>query len=155
MAHDRDDRSAPQFLNAAAPGATLPGYPLTALQGGMLYHEIRGLRGVDLEQIVCRTPESIDVKAFSRALHWLTEQHPVLRTRFVWDTDDEPRQEIVDGVSPAVRVVDRGDLPADERTLDFQRLLLADRNAGLSLAAAPLIRAWFRVRGGPRRWARG
>lgn len=115
-------------------------YPLTALQSGMLYHEIHGVRGVDLEQIVCKTPEFIDPASFRRALQSLVAIHPVLRTRFVWDTDDVPRQEIAKGVSPALRFFDRTAVAADERGLDFQRMLLTDRLDGLSLAEAPLIR---------------
>ncbi|MCC7054600.1 MAG: amino acid adenylation domain-containing protein [Gemmatimonadaceae bacterium] len=116
------------------------GYPLTALQGGMLFHEVRGIRGVDLEQIVCRTPERIEPAAFTQALASLTAMHPVLRTRFLWDTGAEPRQEIVDGVEPAVRFLDRSTVPAGARALDFRQQLLADRQEGLSLADAPLIR---------------
>ena len=115
-------------------------YPLTALQSGMLYHEIRGVRGVDLEQIVCKTPEFIDPACFRRALTSLVAIHPILRTRFVWDTDDEPRQEIAAGVSPAIRFFDRFPVAADERAVDFQKILLTDRLDGLSLAEAPLIR---------------
>ena len=117
------------------------GYPLTALQSGMLYHEIHGIRGVDLEQIVLQTPEFVDLASFSRALHSLVAMHPVLRTRFVWDTDDEPRQEIADGVSPAIRFFDRSSVTVDNRSQDFQQMLLGDRLEGLSLADAPLIRA--------------
>ena len=109
---------------------TADGYPLTALQSGMLYHEIRGVRGVDLEQIVLQTPEFVDLASFSRALHSLVAMHPVLRTRFVWDTDDEPRQEIADGVSPAIRFFDRSSVSVDDRSQDFGQMLLSDRLEG-------------------------
>ena len=136
MALDLDHGTPETSPSNAAP----EGYPLTALQSGMLYHEIRGIRGVDLEQIVCKTPERIDPAAFRRALQSLVAIHPILRTRFVWDSGDEPQQEIIDGVSPASRFLDRTAIAADQRALDFQQTLLTDRLDGLSLAEAPLIR---------------
>ena len=136
MAIDLDFTPAATSLSNTAP----EGYPLTALQSGMLYHEIRGIRGVDLEQIICGTQEPIEPAAFRRALQSLTVLHPVLRTRFVWDTGDEPWQEILDGVTPAVHFLDRTALAEHERVDDFQQILLSDRLDGLSLAEAPLIR---------------
>ena len=115
-------------------------YPLTALQSGMLYHEIGGVRGVDIEQIVCRTPEQVDPATFSCALQSLVSMHPVLCTRFVYDAGDEPRQEIVNGVTPVTRFLDRTLIPSPDRASDFQQTLLMDRLDGLPLAEAPLIR---------------
>ena len=106
----------------------------------MLYHEVGGIRGVDLEQIVIRTPERVDPTAFRGALESLVSIHPVLRTRFVHDTGDEPRQEIVNGVTPAIRFLDRTHIPTPDRVSDFQQTLLTDRLDGLPLAEAPLIR---------------
>ncbi len=117
-------------------------YPLTPLQSGMLYHQIRedGGCGVDLEQLVCRTRERIDMTAFGAALESLVQLHPVLRTRFIWGDGDEPVQEIVEGVWPELLSVDRGDVAAGDVEEDFLRQLLADRETGLDLAQAPLIR---------------
>ena len=141
MAHDLEDSSPTLDSSATATRDVASGYPLTALQSGMLFHETQGLLGIDLEQIVTRTAEPIDPDAITRAVQSLTDRHPVLRTRFVWDTDDEPFQEIVDDASPTVRCLDRSFIAAAEREHDFRRVLLADRREGLSLANAPLVRA--------------
>ena len=102
---------------------------------------MREIQGVDLEQIVCRTSEALDLALFSSALKSLTDMHPVLRTRFVWDTDQEPRQEIVEDVTPPVCFVDLTTVPESGRSLSFRQRLFDDRQKGLSLAEAPLVRA--------------
>jgi len=141
MAPDLDGRIQLSDMRATATADLAAGYPLTSLQSGMLFHEIDGIRGVDIEQIVCRTDEPIDAATFTQALLELVLIHPVLRTRFVWDSDEEPSQEIVDDAVPAVRVMDRTTVPHDDRALDFRQVLLDDRTEGIPLSDAPLIRA--------------
>ncbi|MCB1065377.1 MAG: amino acid adenylation domain-containing protein, partial [Verrucomicrobiae bacterium] len=107
----------------------------------MLFHQIREIRGVDLEQIVCQTPETIDHQAFTSALKSLTVLHPVLRTRFVWNTDKEPWQEIDDEVTPSVEYADLTRMPKDVRSADFGEQLLEDRNRPFDLSLPPFMRA--------------
>ena len=130
--------------SAATAVGTSVHYPLTALQSGMLFHQLRGIRGVDLEQLVCRTSEVIDSATFAAALASLVERHPILRTQFVWDADAAPSQEIVAGVTPSLRVLDvRTDVATTEAAheQDFKQRVRDDRDEGLDLSRAPLMRA--------------
>ena len=136
---DRSDSLTPSAPNATAEISR--GYPLTALQAGMLFHEIHGITGVDIEQMLVRTDESIDVDAFTRAMIALVQRHPVLRTRFVWDTEEDPYQELVDDAVPAVRVSARHNVREHEREDDVRQCLHDDRTEGLTLAVAPPVRA--------------
>ncbi len=141
MAHSLEHNTPLVAADGIAMADGQRGYPLTLLQSGMLFHEIHGIRGVDIEQIVCGTDETIDLTALRAALASLAEMHPVLRTRFVWDTDEAPSQEIVADATPELRVLDHTVLPADDRAIDFRKVLLADRTEGLPLSRAPLCRA--------------
>jgi len=140
MAHDSNGSTRVNEMRTTATADMARGYPLTSLQSGMLFHEINGIRGVDIEQIVCQTDEPIDTSVFAQALVELLAIRPILRTRFVWESDAEPFQELVEDAQPTVRFSDRTMVPADDRELDFRQLLLEDRTEGIPLAVAPLIR---------------
>ncbi len=143
MVHEMEDSGPTMGRGAVTSDGCLERYPLTSLQSGMLFHQLRGHgdAGVDLEQIVCQTIESIDHDAFTSALTTLFEWHPVLRTRFVWDTAGEPYQQIVRDAVPTVRFVDGRMIATEERTSDFATRLRSDRREALDLGTAPLIRA--------------
>ena len=85
-------------------------FALTPLQSGMLFHQIQGgeaERGVDLEQLVCRTSEKIDFEAFARAVGALVKGYPILRTQFAWKSGGEPTQEVIAGSEPSVALFER------------------------------------------------
>lgn len=107
----------------------------------MLFHQIRGERGVDIEQLVCRTSERLDISSIRGALVTLLDWHPILRTQFQWESSESPFQETVPNAVPEVEELDRMQIPEPEIGTDFLRFLTQDRARGLNLADAPLIRA--------------
>jgi hypothetical protein len=75
-------------------------YPLSPLQGGMLFHSLANMgSGVDIQQIICTVHESFNLEAFQRAWARVVKRHAVLRSQFEWEAVDEPRQVVLPDVS--------------------------------------------------------
>ena len=117
------------------------GYPLSPIQAGMLYHGLQDERsGVDIEQIVADLSEPLIVPEFKRAWEQVVQRHAILRTCFVWEDVNAPRQVVHDTVSLPFREVDwRGQSPS-EKEISLRELLRSDRQAGFEFAHAPLMR---------------
>jgi len=106
----------------------------------MLLHQLEGLEGVDIEQIVVSTPEFLNPAAVDAALQDLASQHPVLRTRFVWEGPGDPFSEELAKVTIPFTHLKRKHHTTSERAAELSRFLADDRLAGLSLSHAPLWR---------------
>ena len=132
-----------------------PGYPLTPVQQGMLFHHVQARHsGVDVQQLVATASEGIHTAAFRSAWADLAAAHPILRTRFIWDGEPEPQQEILPGIEPEFLEIDLQGLPASEQDARISAHLKADRLRGFDLGAAPLFRvALFRTAPETHRWA--
>ena len=122
-------------------------YPLSPLQHGMLFHRLQGGNvGVDIEQMVGRLHESIEVDAFARAWAHVIARHPVLRTRFRWEGLDRPVQEVLREVPTPFAFDDLRALDERERQARIDAYLIDDRRRSVPLDVAPLHRvALFRV----------
>jgi natural product biosynthesis luciferase-like monooxygenase protein len=120
------------------PSATLA-FPLTPLQQGMLFRWLSTpWDGVDVEQIVIRLHEDVDVIAMTRAWQEVVARHPALRTRLRWTGLDEPVQEAVAHVAVELH---RAELPGDGSERDaLDDWLQQERLLPFDLAAAPLMR---------------
>ena len=129
-------------------------YPLTPVQLGMLFHHVQARHsGVDVQQLVASADEPVDVAAFRAAWADLAAAHPILRTRFVWDGEPEPRQEILPAVELEFRDVDLTALASAEQETRVAEHLKADRIRGFDLSAAPLSRVTlFRLSAAQYRW---
>ena len=79
-------------IGAAMASRTM--YPLSPLQEGMLFHSLyAGQSGVDIAQLICDWREEINEPAFSQAWPQVAERHPILRTSFIWEGLESPRQQ--------------------------------------------------------------
>ncbi|HEV2844239.1 MAG TPA: condensation domain-containing protein, partial [Thermoanaerobaculia bacterium] len=120
--------------------ALLPGlkeaedvYPLTPLQGGMLFHSLMAPEsGVYVNQLTCALAADLDPGLFRQAWERIVERHTVLRTAFLWDGLDEPLQIVHRRVSLPWR-----ELAGEDR---FEELRLAEQRAPMPLDRAPLTR---------------
>ena len=66
-------------------------YPLSPMQEGMLYQNLRAPRsGVDVQQQVDSLREELDVASFQQACQTLVARHEILRTSFLWAGLREP-----------------------------------------------------------------
>ena len=82
-------------------------YELSPMQQGMLFHALdEPGSGVDIEQIVCRLDEQLNVAAMLRAWDLIASRHTILRTAFAWEGTVEPLQQVYDSVQIPSQVLD-------------------------------------------------
>lgn len=122
-------------------------YQLSPMQQGMLFHsQYAPHSGVDIEQMIFTLHENLKVSAFKQAWQRVVERHPVLRTSFRWEGDNQPLQYVHRQVRLALDEQDWCGLSAKEQKDHLQAYLQADRQHGFQLTEAPLMRlALFRV----------
>jgi hypothetical protein len=119
-------------------------YPLSALQQGMLFYNLRQPQvGVEIEQIVIDFHEELNVPLFQEAWQSVVSRHSVLRTAFDW-TAPEPLQSVYSDVVSPWQVEDWR--ASSEQAEKLENYLENDRRRGFNLAEAPLVRfALFRL----------
>jgi hypothetical protein len=116
-------------------------YPLTPMQEGLLFHTLYSPEdGTYFDQLTCELRGELDRDAFSRAWQTVMQRHAVLRTAFVWENLDRPRQVVVAGVELPLTLLDWRDQSAAERDQRLETLLAEDMAAGFNLEQAPLFR---------------
>jgi amino acid adenylation domain-containing protein len=102
--------------------------------------------GIDVEQVVCRLREDVDVERLEQAWARVIARHDVLRTRFRWDDVAERVQEVVADVRVEIAREEWAGVAAPERDARLERWLAEDRARGFDLAQAPAMRlALFRM----------
>ncbi|WP_246128172.1 condensation domain-containing protein, partial [Amycolatopsis rhizosphaerae] len=116
-------------------------YPLSPLQKGMFFHT-RYARdsGVYVVQLTFRLDGPVSPTAFRAAWTRLTERHPVLRTSFHQDGNEDPIQRVHRGVSLPWREEDWRGLGDTERESRLSVFLREERARAFDLAQAPLFR---------------
>jgi amino acid adenylation domain-containing protein/non-ribosomal peptide synthase protein (TIGR01720 family) len=116
-------------------------YPLTPLQNGMLFHSLMAPEsGVYVNQITCALSADLDAGRFREAWERLVARHGALRTAFLWEGLDEPRQAVHRWVPLPWQELDWRALPADEAGRRFEALRHAERHSPFPLGSAPLMR---------------
>jgi natural product biosynthesis luciferase-like monooxygenase protein len=122
-------------------------YGLSPMQHGMLFHSLYSQKsGVDIEQVVCRLQEELNVSAFRQAWDSVVARHAALRTSFRWDGSDEPLQDVHRSVNVDFEQQDWRGLSPSEQKVRLDSYLRSDRKRGFALGIAPLMRlALFRV----------
>ncbi|HWX21796.1 MAG TPA: amino acid adenylation domain-containing protein [Candidatus Binatia bacterium] len=116
-------------------------YSLSPMQQGMLFHNVSAREtGVDIEQLFCRLPEHVDVRAFEYAWQRVANRHPIFRTTFHWTERSEPWQEVCSQAAFEFKYEDWRRKPAAEQEKLFEAVLQADRQRGFNLSAAPPMR---------------
>ena len=125
----------------AAGGAVEEVYPLTPMQGGMLFDALMtGNTGLHLIQFDLVLDHVEDPELLGRAWQRAADRVPVLRTAVVWTDVSEPVQVVRATATLPVTQHDWRDLPEAERRERWDALRAADRETGVDLAAAPLAR---------------
>jgi natural product biosynthesis luciferase-like monooxygenase protein len=130
------------------------GFPLTPVQQGMLFHHVQSRHsGVDIQQLVVTATEPIDFAMFQAAWEDVAKAHPMLRTRFRWDGEETPLQQVVEQITIDIVETSLVGLSAAEQQSRVDRYLRDDRQRGFDLAAAPLFRvAVFPLSAAQHRW---
>ncbi len=116
-------------------------YPLSPVQRGILFHSLEheGER-MYFFQIVLTLSGEVDFDAFRLAWQRLIDRHAILRTAFVWKNLEQPLQVVQRQATLQLDVID--DTPSDPDAWDRFRteFLRRDRERGLVLSRAPLMR---------------
>ncbi|MGA6168322.1 non-ribosomal peptide synthase/polyketide synthase [Amycolatopsis magusensis] len=116
-------------------------YPLTPMQGGMVFHGLsQTSQGMYVEQATFVLDGVTEPRRLAAAWQQVVDLTPVLRTSFVWAGVNEPVQLVHRAARLPVRHLDWTGCDEHERAERLRRLLAEDREHGLDLAVAPLMR---------------
>jgi amino acid adenylation domain-containing protein/non-ribosomal peptide synthase protein (TIGR01720 family) len=127
-------------------------YPLSPLQEGILFHHLYAPgSGVYLGQLTCELQGDLDREAFAAAWQRVVDRHPILRTSFLWSDLDRSLQAVHAQAKAHIEEMDWRGLSPDEQERRMADLLAADRERGLDLATAPVMR-WTLARTGQTAW---
>ncbi|WP_223778478.1 non-ribosomal peptide synthase/polyketide synthase [Streptomyces sp. 135] len=116
-------------------------YPLTPMQAGMLFHSLLDAdSGTYVNQVQFVLSGVTDPHALGEAWQHTADANPVLRTHLVWQETAEPLQVVRHRATVPVAHHDWTGWPAERGARELERLLAEDREAGIDLGAAPLMR---------------
>ncbi|WJQ84451.1 linear gramicidin non-ribosomal peptide synthetase LgrC [Brevibacillus brevis] len=114
-------------------------YPLSPLQGGMLFHSLYEQEGGDYIVHFAMTMEGLHVEAFEQAWQKVVDRHPILRTYFVWE-GLEAHQIVRKQVKATVEKIDLRHLTTEQQKTELAVYLEADRRRNFEIASPPLMR---------------
>ncbi len=116
-------------------------YPLTPMQAGMLFHSLLDADSrTYVNQVQFVLSGVTDPHALATAWQHTADANPVLRTHLVWQETAEPLQVVRHRATVPVTHHDWSGLPAEHGARELDRLLAEDREAGVELGVAPLMR---------------
>ncbi|HEY0738573.1 MAG TPA: condensation domain-containing protein [Herpetosiphonaceae bacterium] len=116
-------------------------YALAPMQQGMVFQYLFAPQsGVNIAQLVGKLDESIDVPALTQAFQSVVDQHPMLRTSFVWKGLAEPVQRVHRRAIVPVVAEDWRGLGPEAQEIRLQDFLRRDREQGFDLTRPPLMR---------------
>ena len=116
-------------------------YRLTPMQEGILFQYLND-SSMYFEQFSCELEGTIDVEAFKKAWQKLIDEHPVLRTVFVWEQLKRPMQVVLKDSSLEFMEMDWKDTCSseDKKKKALEAFLAQDRKLGFDLSLGPLMR---------------
>jgi amino acid adenylation domain-containing protein len=116
-------------------------YPLSPMQQGMLFHSLYAPEsGVYFSQVSCTLTGNLDVPTFEEAWQKVVERHSIFRTAFIWESLNQPVQVVYRQVQVTVVTYDWQELSVQEQQQQLEVFLDFDRQKGLQLSQAPLMR---------------
>ncbi|MEV4396425.1 amino acid adenylation domain-containing protein [Nonomuraea sp. NPDC049607] len=116
-------------------------YPLTPLQGGLLFHSLADPAADTYASHFSLLLDGVDdPDRLVRAWQQVTDEIPALRTAIVWQDVPEPVQVVRRGVRLPVELHDWRGLPESARRAETERLWARRAERRLDLATAPLAR---------------
>ena len=116
-------------------------YRVSPTQARMLLaHALVGAdQEINLEQVVCRSTEKLDLPAFRQAWQMIINRHSALSVGFKRDENQQPFQEIHSPIELPISVVDRP-VEAADREAFIEEWLRQDRQRPFDLSSPPLMR---------------
>jgi len=115
--------------------------PLSPAQQGMLFHTLADPQsGMYLVQVSCVLPRELNVPAFRKAWQRVVDRHSIFRTAFAINDQEEPLQVVGRSVKLPIYEHDWRGVPPSKQEALWQTLVRADRQSGVELSKAPLMR---------------
>ncbi|MEU5692152.1 amino acid adenylation domain-containing protein [Actinosynnema sp. NPDC020468] len=114
-------------------------YPLTPMQAGMVFHGL-GRRGVYFQQTTFAVDGVTDSAAFARDWQRVVDRTPVLRSSVLWEDVPEPLQVVHATATVPFTFLDWSGFDEAGQAARLEELLARDREEGLDLSVAPLMR---------------
>jgi amino acid adenylation domain-containing protein/non-ribosomal peptide synthase protein (TIGR01720 family) len=125
---------------AHAPGIE-DSYALSPMQQGMLFHsQYMAQPDMYLEQLSCTLVGDLNADALQRAWDRVLCRHAVLRSSIHWEGEGRPLQVVHGQVSVPFYQEDWSGLTEDQRGARLNEYLRADRERGIDVTRAPLMR---------------
>ncbi len=119
-------------------------YPLSPMQEGMLFESLSApSTGVYFEQIICTFTGLFNVEAFKAAWQQVVARHSIFRTAFLWESLSQPVQIVYRQVQVSVDTLDWRELSKLEQQAQLETFLDSERQQGLQLEQAPLMRLYL------------
>ena len=119
-------------------------YPLSPTQQGMLFHSLYDPdSGVYFAQVSCTLTGNLDVQTFEQAWEQIVAKHSIFRTAFIWESLSQPVQVVYRQVQVTVETYDWQELSAQKHQQQLEFFLKCDRQKGLQLSQAPLMRLYL------------
>ena len=116
-------------------------YALTPMQEGMLFHSLyEPGSSLYFTQLACRIQGLLDAAAFRKAWEEVVQRHAVLRTSFIWEGLKSPVQVVHNHAELPWQEEDWHGLSREEQRRRWSELLQQQRDCGLDLQRAPLMR---------------
>jgi alpha-ketoglutarate-dependent taurine dioxygenase len=116
-------------------------YTLSPTQQGMLFHVLSAPdSGIYIEQAICILQGNLNIWAFEQAWQQLVDQHPSLRTAFVWKNLDKPIQIVYRRAKLLMQQYDWCELSTTAQDAQLQNYLQTDQTSGFELSEPPLMR---------------
>ncbi|MFF8700631.1 amino acid adenylation domain-containing protein [Streptomyces albidoflavus] len=116
-------------------------YPLTPMQSGMLFHTLAEPEGgAYFEQMSFRMDGVAAPELLERAWQHVTDHLEILRSAVVWEQVDQPLLVVRRNVTQPVTYLDWRGLSEEEQGRALAHHLAEDRELGIDLAAAPMVR---------------
>ncbi len=111
------------------------------MQEGILYQSlINPDSGMYFEQYSCRLHGDLDVHFFQEAWRRIAERHQVLRSLVTWKNRKQPLLIVRNRIEIPWEIADWRAIPVDEQETRISAYLKSDRQTGLDLSQAPLMR---------------
>ncbi|HET8845931.1 MAG TPA: amino acid adenylation domain-containing protein, partial [Ktedonobacteraceae bacterium] len=122
-------------------------YPLTMLQGGMLFHnEYSPGEGVYHDIFSYHIKLTLDVPALEQAAWALIERHPVLRTAFDLSNYSEPLQLVYRTGVQLLTVEDIQQMEVEQQEKSIRAWITEEKHRGFDWARPPLLRIHIHLR---------
>ncbi|WFE47893.1 non-ribosomal peptide synthetase [Verrucosispora sp. WMMD1129] len=126
---------------AALPDGVTDAYPVSTLQGGLLFHSAYDADvNMYCDIFMFRLRAGYDHRAMEQAVARAVARHEILRTSFTFTDHSQPLQLVHPSAPSRVTVVDLRHLGGEEQDAELSRWQLGERQTGYDWSVAPLMR---------------